>query len=51
MTRNKQISFTVRNSKAKEFIAEVNKNIVTDEFLSECKKASKVFRKRKFTEY
>lgn len=37
--------FVIRADKAKEFIEECNKNVVTDEFLEKCEKASKLFRR------
>ena len=35
------------NGKAKEFIEELNKNVINDKFKKECKKASRLFKKNK----
>lgn len=48
MAKDKPNMFVLDKSKAKEFIEEFNKNVVSDEFLKDCKKASSLFRKRRF---
>lgn len=42
-----QNMFVLDKSKAKEFIEEFNKNVVSDEFWKECEEMTKCFRKRK----
>ena len=37
-------SFLIKKSKAKEFIEENNKNVITEEFKQECKEVSKLFK-------
>lgn len=36
--------FVIRNDKAEEFIKEFNDNVITKEFLEECKESSKLFK-------
>lgn len=38
--------FLIKKEKAEDFIAEFNKNKITDEFLEECLKASILFKKK-----
>lgn len=38
-------NFLIKKSKAKEFIEENNKNVITEEFKQECKEASKLFKR------
>jgi len=41
------LNLIIITSKAKEFIEECNKNKITDEFLEECREASKLFKREK----
>jgi hypothetical protein len=45
-SRNKQINFLIKREKAKEFIEESNKNVISEQLIDKCKEASKIFRKK-----
>ena len=46
LATNKPNMFAIKEGKMKEFIKESNKNKLSDEFLEECRKAAKLFRKK-----
>lgn len=46
LVTNKPNMFAIKEGKMKEFIKESNKNKISDEFLEECRKAAKLFRKK-----
>lgn len=39
-------AFTIKEGKMKDFIKEFNNNKISDEFLEECRKISKIFERR-----
>lgn len=46
LATNKPNMFAIKEGKMKAFIKESNKNKISDEFLEECRKAAKLFRKK-----
>ena len=46
LATNKPNMFAIKEGKMKEFIKESNKNKISDEFLEECRKAAKLFRRK-----
>lgn len=43
---NKPNMFAIKSDKMKDFIKESNENKISDEFLEECRKVTKLFRKK-----
>lgn len=46
LATNRPNMFAIKEGKMKEFIKESNKNKISDDFLEECRKAAKLFRKK-----
>lgn len=46
LTTNKPNMFAIKEGKMKDFINESNNKKITSDFLEECRKASKLFRKK-----
>ena len=46
LATNKPNMFAIKEGKMKDFIKESNDNKITNDFLEECRKASKLFRKK-----
>ena len=46
LATNKPNMFAIKEGKMKAFIKESNKNKISDDFLEECRKAAKLFRKK-----
>lgn len=46
LTARKPIAFAIKREKMKEFIEESNKNKISEEFLKECREASKLFKRK-----
>ena len=48
LATNKPNMLAIKEGKMKAFIKESNKNKISDEFLEECRKAAKLFRKKQW---
>lgn len=46
MAKRRLADFAIKKSKAKEFIDEMDKNRITKSFLNECKRVSKLFKRK-----
>lgn len=47
LAKNKPNLFVIDRKNAKEFVEEFNNNVVSKEFLKECKDASQLFRNKR----
>lgn len=46
LTTNKPNMFIIKENRMKDFIKESNNNKITSDFLSECRKASNIFKRK-----